>query len=418
MVVASRTAPSSAPVEADPPKLPRTAWTRIPPMVRDLITFLVVASFTLAPFGGTSPTASIKVLFIAAALAVVITRRRWPLAALGLSAVFFIVALMMGEFSPYPGLPVAVAVFAVTRTIERRRALIIVGGTLVVLLAATVLLGQGNLLDPRAFSLVTVVAAAGGLGDAARSRRDYIVAITERALRAERTRESEAQRRVAEDRLRIARDLHDVVAHQIAVINLHAGVASSTLRTHPDSADESLATIRQASRSVLAEIGGLMSMLRAGAGGAGAGGAGAGGESAELAPIGGLDRLGELVAGFDDVGLRVRTEVAGSLVDIPPAVDLVAYRAVQEGLTNVHKHGAGTADLRVHRDANTLCVQISNRPGTSVSANGGSGYGLQGLRERVESVRGRTRVDASHDGTFVLEVSLPLLAETGAGRER
>lgn len=408
MVIESRIAPSSASVEADAPKLPRTAWTRIPPMARDLITFLVVASFAFAPFGGVSPTAWINVLFVAAALVVVVLRRRWPLPALALSAAFFVVVLVIGQFSPYPGLPVAVAVFAVTRTIERRRALIITGCTLVVLLAATVLLGQGNLLDPRAFSLVTIVAAAGGLGDAARSRRDYIVAITERALRAERTRETEAQRRVAEDRLRIARDLHDVVAHQIAVINLHAGVASSTLRNNPDSADESLATIRQASRSVLAEIGGLMNMLRAGADG----------ESAELAPIGGLDRLGELVAGFDDVGLRVQTQVDGSLIDIPPAVDLVAYRAVQEGLTNAHKHGGGTAHLQVHRDMDTLCVRISNPAGGSASADSGSGYGLQGLRERVESVRGQTRVDATQGGRFVLEVSLPLWAETGAGQER
>lgn len=378
------------------PAMPRTVWMRIPALVRDLITFVVLASFAFIPFGGMMASSWGITLFVAEALVVVIIRRRWPVIGLGVAAALFVVALLIGIASPYPGFPVAVAVFAVALNLERRKALIIVLGTLIVLLAATALLGRSDLLDPRAFSLLTIVAAAGGIGDAARSRRDYIIAITERALRAERTRESEAQRRVAEDRLRIARDLHDVVAHQIAVINLHAGVASSTLRTKPDSADESLATIRQASRSVLAEIGDLMTVLRAG------------GDSSELAPMGGLDRLDELVTGFADVGLRVDTEVDGPVIDVPPAVDLVAYRVVQEGLTNAHKHGAGTADLQVHSDHDRLRLRITNPRGTGTSSEEGSGYGLKGLRERVESVRGTTRVDASVVGSFLLEVSLPL----------
>ena len=177
-------------------------------------------------------------------------------------------------------------------------------------------------------------------------------------------------------------------------------MASSTLRTKPDSADESLATIRQASRSVLAEIGDLMNVLRAGAVETGG--------SPELAPIGGLGRLDDLVTGFADVGLRVDSDIDGSLLDIPPAVDLVAYRVVQEGLTNAHKHGSGSADLRVHHDSGTLRLRISNPRGPVVEADNGTGYGLRGLRERVESVRGTARVDATDPHSFVLDVSLPL----------
>ena len=183
------------------PAMPQTVWMRIPVVVRDLITFIVLGSLAFVPFGGVLVSPWAIVLFVADALVVVILRRRWPLIGLGVAAVWFVVTLLVGITSAYPGFPVAVAVFAVALNLERRKALLIVLGTVIVLLAATALLGRSDLLDPRAFSLVTIVAAAGAIGDAARSRRDYIVAITERALRAERTRESEAQRRVAEDRL-------------------------------------------------------------------------------------------------------------------------------------------------------------------------------------------------------------------------
>jgi signal transduction histidine kinase len=109
---------------------------------------------------------------------------------------------------------------------------------------------------------VLVVVLGGVLGDAIRTQRAHLDALTDRAERAERTREALARQRVAEDRLSTARDLHDVVAHQIAVINLHAGVASSALRTRPDSAEASLALIRTASRTVLTEIGDLLAALR------------------------------------------------------------------------------------------------------------------------------------------------------------
>ncbi len=393
-------------VSAPAPALPRTPWMRLPGPVRDLITFALLVPFAFVPFAGVFTAPWVKVFLIAQALAVVLTRRRWPMIGLAVAAAFFLAAIGLGVASPAPAVAVAVAVFAVALRMERRPALITVLATLVVLLAAIVLFDRADLLDPRAFSLATIVAAAGGLGDAARSRRDYIVAITERALRAERTRENEAQRRVAEDRLRIARDLHDVVAHQIAVINLHAGVASSTLRARPDAADESLRTIRQASRAVLTEIGDLMAMLRAES---------AGGERLELAPIAGIDRLDELVAGFADVGLMVDSEFDGSLADVPPAVDLVAYRVVQEGLTNAHKHGSGTATLRVRRGVDGLCLRISNPRPRSESEESLSGYGLRGLRERVESVRGKTRIDTSDAAVFVLEVTLPLPVDTEVG---
>ncbi|HEY9378260.1 MAG TPA: histidine kinase [Jiangellaceae bacterium] len=369
--------------------------------------FLVLALFAFIPFDGVAPAPWVTALLITQALAVVVVRRRWPIVGLAVAVALFVVALGLGVANPSPSLPVAVAVFTVALERQRRVAVIAVTSTALVLVVATWLFGPSEVLDPRVISLATLVAAAGALGDAARSRRDYIVAITERALRAERTRETEAQHRVAEDRLRIARDLHDVVAHQISVINLHAGVASSALKTRPADAEESLRTIRDASRAVLAEIGDLLAMLRTNAGP---------GPAAELAPIAGLDRLEDLVAGFVNVGFTVTTQIQGSLVDIRPAVDVVAYRVVQEGLTNAHKHGSGTtATLTIQRTPHTLCLRISNpRTPEQHLAGSPSGYGLHGVRERVESVRGTTSVDTSDPSQFTLEVRLPLQGDTSS----
>lgn len=389
------------------PAPPGSVWTRLPAPVRDLVTFAVLALFAFVPFGGAMPAWWLSALLVAEALTVVLLRRRWPMAALAVAVGLSILALVLGAIGPALVLPVGVATFTVALVQQRRSALIAIGTTIVLLVAATWLSDLSTTLDPRLVSPAAFVAAAGALGDATRSRRDYIAAITERALRAERTRESEAQHRVAEDRLWIARDLHDVVAHQIAVINLQAGVASSALKTDPLDAEESLRAIRTASRAVLGEIGDLLAMLRASTA--------PGSTPAELTAVAGLARLDDLVARFADVGLDVTTQVDGPLLDLPPAVDLVAYRVVQEGLTNAHKHGnTQTAALVVCRSTIQISIRLSNpRPGGPDRNGGPSGYGLQGVRERVESVRGSTRIDESRPDRFVLEVDLPLPGEPG-----
>lgn len=250
---------------------------------------------------------------------------------------------------------------------------------------------------------MTIIAAATAIGDATRTRREYVIAITERAVRAERTRESEASRRVAEDRLRIARDLHDVVAHQIAVINLHAGVASAALPDRPESAEQSLQTVRQAARSVLAEIGDLLAMLRTTTAEA---------DAADHQVFATLAQLDPLVRQFADVGLSVQRHVLGDLTDLPPAVDVVGYRVVQEALTNAHKHGAGGAELTITRDVDQLVIEVANRHGAAGTATG-SGHGLDGIRERVASVRRLATIDRGDlHHQFEVRVRLPLGPQT------
>jgi signal transduction histidine kinase len=236
--------------------------------------------------------------------------------------------------------------------------------------------------DPRLIQAALTIVTGAAAGDATRSRRETIASITERAVRAEETRESEATRRVAHERLSIARDLHDAVAHQIAVISLNAGVASSALETRPEAAREALATIRTASREVLSEIGDLLHMLRSD-------------EDPDAPdsalPQPGFDRLEELVARFRAAGLAIDFRSEGDFADLPGSIGIVAYRVVQEALTNAHKHGSErTAVVSIAASPRQVRIEVTNpRSMANVATRGPTGgHGLLGMKERVASVRG------------------------------
>lgn len=375
---------------------PRAAAAAVP--LSDVVAIAVVALFGVLPF----PDELFRtrgLLVVVALLPVVVIpwRRRRPLVALGVSLACTVVVALAGTLSPSALVAVVITAFAVTDRTRRTVGIACVGSAaLVVFLVAAVPL-DGELFDSRAMQFVTFVVLAGALGDATRSRREALAAVTERAERAEQDRDEEARRRVVEERVRIARDLHDVVAHQISVISLSAGVASSSLETRPDRAREALTTIRGASRTVLADIGGLMALLRAEGDG----------ERPDLHPQAGLDQLDALVARFADVGLRVelRRDPGGSV--LTPASDHVAYLALQEGLTNAHKHGAGDrAVVEVRHREGVLALTVTSLLRAGDAEAPASGHGLRGLRERVASVRGRVETSRA-DGEFRLDIELP-----------
>lgn len=300
-----------------------------------------------------------------------------------------------------------VVVFSVARHTDRRTAVIVaaVAAVTVGVAGAAFLPAEWGTVRPFV-QVIAMVGFAAAAGDASRSRRAFIDTITERARRAEETKESEARRRVAEERLAIARDLHDVVAHQIAVINLHAGVASSALRARPDDAERSLVTIREAARTVLGEIGGLLSVLRTSDPPADSPAAG-------LAPVPGLAELDRLVADFARGGLRVDVRTVGTPFDLPESVDLVAYRVIQEGLTNAQKHGSdASALLQVEYAPALLDVTVTNtvvaKPGASRSRP--AGHGLTGARERVAAVHGTLDTSFGPGPVHRLTARLPLPA--------
>jgi signal transduction histidine kinase len=229
-------------------------------------------------------------------------------------------------------------------------------------------------------------------------------AIRERAERAERTREEEARRRVAEERLRIARDLHDVVAHHIALVNVQAGVAAHVMDKRPDQAKEALAHVREASRSALDELRVTVGLLRQ-----------SGDPEAPTEPAPGLAVLDELLDTFRNAGLPVELARTDQGTELPAAVDLAAYRIIQEALTNVRKHAGpdARAEVSVVRVGRTVEVTVLDDGAPTGQAADGGGHGLLGMRERATALGGALSAGPRYGGGFRVQAILPVTARTG-----
>lgn len=233
-----------------------------------------------------------------------------------------------------------------------------------------------------------------GVGDSIRMRRAYIAEVTERARQAELTREQEARRRVIDERLRIARELHDVVAHHIAVISVHAGAAEYTLKEQPEKVWPVLGHIREAADTVLEEIKSVISVLRDP------------GELDSTEPAPGLERLPDLLAGLRTMGFAVRHQEHGPVRRLPALTDLAAYRIVQEALTNAHKYGDGSALLDVTYEPSSVTIQITNKIAQPRKQASGSGYGLVGMRERAAAAGGTVTAEMVPGGWFRVHAAL------------
>ncbi|MDX3614803.1 histidine kinase [Streptomyces europaeiscabiei] len=343
----------------------------------------------------------------AAALLLLPARRRAPLPVLALAVLGEVAFTVLASYPSQPlKLAALIAVYTVARTVRRRTALIAVSGTALALYAV-ITYATDSATGPEAGAVFAWTGMFAAVGATVRTWHDYVAAMEERALRAEASKEEEARRRVAEERLRIARELHDVIAHHIALITIQAGVAGRFLRGQPDRAEVALGHIREAGRTVLDELGPLLYVLRLSADETDAG--------QPTEPVPGLSRLAGLLESLTAAGLSVRHRQAGHSRPLPTAIDLAAYRVIQEGLTNAHKHGAtAEADLVVDYGPDELGVRITNplRSGPyPASAATGTGHGLTGMRERVHAVGGSIHAEAVDDGCFRLAVQLPLPAD-------
>ncbi|MEU0199854.1 MULTISPECIES: sensor histidine kinase [unclassified Streptomyces] len=239
---------------------------------------------------------------------------------------------------------------------------------------------------------------ATALGRAVRSRRENLAAARARAERAERMQEVEARRRVTEERVRIARDLHDVVAHHITLVNAQAGVAHHLMRANPEQAYEALAHIKDNSRAALDELRATVGLLRQPDDAPGS-----------RAPIPRLADLDTLVGGFEASGLSVSVTRTGGPSPLAPATDLTAYRIIQEALTNTHKHAsASRASVVLDYGVHALRVTVTDdgRPGAPKGA--GSGHGLIGMRERATAIGGTVTAGPRPEGGFQVVAELPL----------
>nr|WP_128378110.1 sensor histidine kinase [Streptomyces cavernae] len=239
-------------------------------------------------------------------------------------------------------------------------------------------------------AVATWMVALVSVSELARVRREQWA--RDRAARAQA-----ARRRADEERLRIARELHDVLAHSISVINVQAGVGLALLDSDPEQARTALTTIKAASKEALGEVRQVLGTLRTPG-------------DAPRAPAPGLDRLPELVAQAADAGLTVET--LGECPELPPGADLAAFRIVQEALTNVIRHsGARRARVLIDRVPGALRLRIDDDgPATGADA-GGSGNGLAGMRERAAALGGTIEAGPREDGGFRVLAELPIEEE-------
>jgi signal transduction histidine kinase len=374
-----------------------TAWRARPVVVRDAclavaLLALLVASVLSRGASGLDPV--VAVLVVVGTLSVG-WRRASPLVALGLTGIALVGTTVVA--GPGSG-ALAAALVAVYSAVawDRRLAGTVAAAVEIAGLGLATVVRTGAWRDDEVLLAAALVAIALAAGFAVGSRRTAIDTARERAERAETTREAEAARRVAEERLRIARELHDVLGHHVAVIGVQAGVAETLLASRPEAARTALEHVQDASASVLTELAALVEVLREP------------GDDARAGPAPGLGGLDELVDDARSTGLDVRVTTDGEPHPLAPVVDLTAYRVVQEALTNAHKHGDGSAALQLTYADGSVSLEVANRVRTGV-VEGVGGHGLVGMRERVAAVGGL--LEAGADGpTFRVRAVLPVLA--------
>jgi len=323
-----------------------------------------------------------------------------------LSLAATVVGLAVWTAADFAGGPIYLAplvpLYSIATTGDRRRTLIAAAGMTAGFLVIV------PLSDQRVEHLLYMAAFAGWaggavfLGTAQYNRRAYLAELEQRARDLEETREEEARRRVAEERLRIARDLHDVIAHGIAAIHMQSGAALHVLERHPEQAAPALAAVKQLSKQTMQELRTTLDVLRAGDQDTT--------EAAPLAPTPGLDRLGALVDVSRRAGLPVELHVVGDASTRPAAVDVAAYRIVQESLTNVMRHAGERAHATVtvsHGDHAVDIDVVDDGLGALAIGASNGGHGITGMRERAATVGGTVTAGANPGGGFRVRAHLP-----------
>jgi signal transduction histidine kinase len=235
------------------------------------------------------------------------------------------------------------------------------------------------------------------LGDSMRYRRGYYAALEERAARLEREADAQAQIATAAERARIARELHDVIAHHVSVMVVQADGAGYALETSPERARQALAAISATGRQALTEMRRLLGLLRSGD------------TQVQLAPQPGLGQLRELVAQARAAGMSVSLTQEGAPRPLPEGAELAAYRVVQESLTNTRKHAgpAAAAAVTLRYAEVGLVVQVSDDGRGAGAAADGTGHGLAGMRERVEMYGGTMTAGPLPRGGYQVTARIP-----------
>lgn len=384
----------------------------------DVALAVVLAVVTLLPLwlvpasaGGREPDILANVLALAMTLPIAF-RRRWPVAVLATTVLATVLATLTGPSSGV-GLGVLIATYSVGAHADRRQSLaaltltMIAVAVVVILVLASTDPGLPPAIYPVGLLLVwIIVGAIWLLGDLVRSRGEAVEELRQRNAELEAEREENARLAVADERARIARELHDAVAHSLSVMVVQAGAARRALETAEPSGEVAaerargaLGTIETTGRDTLGEMRRVVGALRP-----------TGEEPYEPQPS--LDELDRLLTTVRQAGLPVELVVEGEARAVPRSVDLSAYRVVQESLTNTLKHAhAASARVRLRYGSDALDVEVTD-DGRGAAARlleaPHRGYGLAGMRERVAMVGGEIVAQPGPSGGFVVRARLPL----------
>ena len=334
-------------------------------------------------------------------------RRSHPSVVLLLVAAAFAARVLLGFNPGIAGFGLLVAMYSVAAYEwgVRRLVFLVVAG--LGFIAGFVVFGvTGN---PRSFAITVpslFFVAAWLIGDYLRTRRAYVAQLEERAARLERERDQDRRLAADEERTRIARELHDVVAHDVSVIAIQAGAARAVQATRPEVAAQALGLIETTARETLIELNRLLGVLRAN-----------NGATADRRPQPGISQLPGLVEELRAAGLEVDARVEGEARPLSPAVDLSAYRILQEATTNVLKHArARRVDIRVRYAETMLALDVrDDGAGDGRDPAASSGHGLIGMRERVALFGGKLHAGRNRAGGFSVHARLPLTPSPDAG---
>lgn len=359
---------------------------------------IAIASVVARPeqvTGDYKPINALGILLVLGCVLPLLVRRRFPFPVFLVCTAFLVIFAASDYFIGAVAFTTLISLYTVG-AFCRPRELAIAFATLLGSLAALWIIdipdfSAGDMISNTALYTVALL-----FGWTVQSRRLRLVAAEERAEILEREQEEERARAIADERLHIAQELHDVVAHSMSVIAVQAGVGMHVADTDAAEAKKALENISTTSRSTLAELRRLLGVLRDD------------GSGATYAPAPGLGDLDKLARDVTDAGVPVEIQVEGSLSDVPPGVDFTGYRIVQEALTNVLKHaGPSSASVRVAHEPGALRIEVRD-DGRGVNGRStGAGHGLMGMRERVAVYGGRLDAGPVAGGGYQVLAELP-----------
>jgi signal transduction histidine kinase len=331
----------------------------------------------------------------------VVFRRRNPVAAFSVVAASGAVQLAVAPGPSAADLAIPVLLYTLAAYRPRRVSLaglaVCLAGSIVgvLLWSAGLVLYQQIIVALVIFCGTALIAWV--LGDSTRYRRAYYAALEERAARLEQEADAQAQIATAAERARIARELHDVIAHHVSVMVVQADGAGYALDGNPERTRRALAAISATGRQTLTEMRRLLGLLRSGD------------ARTQLTPQPGLGQLRELVEQARAAGMSVSLTQQGAPHPLPEGAELAAYRVVQESLTNTRKHAglAAAASITLRYDPDGLVVQVSDNGRGAPAAGDGTGHGLAGMRERVEMYGGTVTAGPLADGGYQVTAQIP-----------